>query len=67
MPTYYVMPEWWIQNNIYETHADYLERNGGQRPGGGTSSHHGINTGRVERWRDRWDLLGIFPIDQSSG
>jgi hypothetical protein len=22
--------------------------------------HHGIQTKRVEQWRDRWDVLGIF-------
>lgn len=59
-PLYYVMPEWWIQNDIFETHAGYLARHGGQRRGGSDSTHHGIATSRVEQWADRWDLLGIF-------
>jgi len=25
------------------------------------STHHGIQTRRVEQWRDRWGVLGIFP------
>ncbi|MEJ7704623.1 MAG: hypothetical protein WKF47_13550 [Geodermatophilaceae bacterium] len=25
-PLYYVMPEWWIQNDIFETHAAYPPR-----------------------------------------
>jgi hypothetical protein len=52
------MPEWWIQNDIFETHAAY--RHGGRRSGGSDSMHHGIATSRVEQWSDRWDLLGIF-------
>jgi len=57
-PRYYVMPELWIQNDIFETHAAY--RHGGRRSGGSDSMHHGIATSRVEQWSDRWDLLGIF-------
>lgn len=59
-PLYFVMPEWWIQNDIFDAHAAYLARHGGQRAGGGESTHHGIATARVEQWSDRWDLLGIF-------
>jgi hypothetical protein len=25
------------------------------------STHHGIQAWRVEQWRDRWEVLGIFP------
>lgn len=61
LPLYYVMPEWWIQNGIHDNHAAYLERAGGARLRNPDSTHHAINTPRVERWLDRWDLLGIPP------
>jgi hypothetical protein len=60
-PLYYVMPEWWIQNNIHEIHAAYLAQHGGTRVRTPDSTHHSINTARVEQWIDQWELLGIFP------
>lgn len=30
-PSYYVMPEWWIENDIHDTHRAYLARHGGRR------------------------------------
>lgn len=61
-PLYFVMPEWWIQNNIHEEYRGYLARHGGVRPGKNPeSTHHAIKTFRVDHWLDRWDLLGIFP------
>jgi hypothetical protein len=55
------MPEWWIQNDIYRAHSNYLAKHGGVRPGSNPdSTHHAIQTARVSEWRDRWDLLGIF-------
>lgn len=63
-PTYYVMPEWWIQNNIHEAHAAYLARHGGQRARSTESTHHAIQIDRIDPWRDHWNLLGIFS-DQS--
>ncbi len=59
-PGYYVVPEWWIQNDIYETHLAYLDSHGGVRPHAKDSTHHQILPKRVEQWRDRWDELGIF-------
>ncbi len=59
-PTYYVIPEWWIENNIYEVHAAMLAAHGGQRVNNPDSKHHKITLTRVEQWRYRWDLLGIF-------
>jgi hypothetical protein len=59
-PRYFVMPEWWIQNDIYTSHNAYLAAHGGVRPGNVESKHHAIKTVRVDQWLDRWDPLGIF-------
>lgn len=59
-PEYYVVPEWWMQNDIYNAHQEYLKEHGGQRARTPDSTHHAITVARVEQWRDRWDLLGIF-------
>jgi hypothetical protein len=61
-PEYYVMPEWWIENDIHEAHSRYLDRHGGQRARTKDSTHHAIPLERVAEWRDRWDLLGIFDV-----
>lgn len=59
-PEYYIVPEWWMQNDIRDAHQAYLDTHGGQRAKTQGSTHHAIPTTRVEQWRDRWDLLGIF-------
>lgn len=60
-PEYYVMPEWWIRDDIAVRHAEYLARHGGVRPGNPTSTHHQIAVARVAQWKDRWSELGILP------
>ena len=49
-----------MRNNIWEVHTAYLARweqkHGRQRE----SQHHGILVNRIEHWRGRWDILGIF-------
>ena len=52
-------PEPWVVDDIRSEHEYYLARNGGQRAQTTDSKHHGIKTFRVERWRERWDLLGL--------
>lgn len=59
-PRYWVVPDWWIKNDIYKTHQAYLTKHGGIRPGNPDSTHHAIDESRLEQWQDRWDLLGIF-------
>jgi hypothetical protein len=59
-PTYYVMPEWWIEHDIYRAHQEYLASHGGTRPVTPGSGHHQITRSRIEAWQDRWDILGIF-------
>ncbi|MCS7303113.1 MAG: hypothetical protein NZ606_06745 [Candidatus Kapabacteria bacterium] len=58
-PRYWVVPEWWINDNIYWAHQEYLRRHGGVRPGNPDSLHHSIDESRLEEWKDRWDVLGI--------
>jgi hypothetical protein len=58
-PAYYIVPQSWIERDIYEKHEQFLARRGGARPRNPRSTHHGIATDRVSDWRDRWDLLGL--------
>jgi hypothetical protein len=58
-PAFHIVPTWWIENDIYSTHRQYLARHGGRRARTLESTHHRITTNRVEQWRDRWDLLGL--------
>jgi hypothetical protein len=59
-PAYYVVPEWWIQNDIYDVHQAYLKRHGGVRRSGSGSTHHAIPRSRIAEWEGAWDQLGIF-------
>lgn len=59
-PAYYVIPEWWIQNDIHDTHARYLAHHGGSRPKSADSTHHSIEIRRIEQWQGRWELLRIL-------
>jgi hypothetical protein len=59
-PDFYVVPEWWIENDIYRAHGEYLAKHGGQRARTRKSTHHAIKRSRIEQWRGRWDLLGLF-------
>ncbi len=57
VPTFWVVPEWWMQHDIHRDFSAYLARNGGRRKEGGDSTHHAITEKRVAQWQDRWDLL----------
>lgn len=59
-PEFYVVPEWWIENDIHRAHEEYLAKHGGQRAKTEDSTHHAIKRSRIGQWRDRWDLLGLF-------
>jgi len=62
-PACYVMPRWWIEDDIWRDHQVYLAKHGGHRPGNDASTHHSISVDRVAQWRDRWDVMGIFTPD----
>jgi hypothetical protein len=57
---FYVVPEWWIRNDIYEKHQAYLNEHGGLRAVNDESDHHRIWTERVQQWLGRWEQLRIF-------
>lgn len=59
-PRYWIVPDWWLRNDIHEAHEAYLARHGGTRPGNPDSTHHSIDESRLEEWQERWDVLGIF-------
>jgi hypothetical protein len=58
-PKFHVVPEWWMENNIYNRHREWIAQHGGIRPRAPKSTHHGIQPWRVEQWYNRWDLLGL--------
>jgi hypothetical protein len=58
-PTYYVVPEPWIQADIRETHREYIARHGGQRARTPDSDHHSVDEGRIHEWEERWEILGL--------
>ena len=60
LPDYYVVPDWWIRNDIYERHQEYIKRYKGKRKINPASTHHSINNRRIEKWKNRWDILKIF-------
>jgi hypothetical protein len=62
-PRYWIVPEWWIRNDIARAHQAYLERHGGRRPSAPQSTHHAMEEHRVTQWEDRWDILDIFAAD----
>ena len=57
---FYIAPAWWMEDDIYATHQDYLNLHGGHRAENDKSKHHAIRLDRVQQWQDRWDILGIF-------
>lgn len=59
-PRHWVVPDWWIRDDIYKAHMAYLERHGGKRPRNPDSTHHSIAESRLKEWEERWDILGIF-------
>jgi hypothetical protein len=64
-PQYWVVPDWWIRNDIYQAHQSYLDRHGGQRARNPNSTHHAIDEQRLAEWRNRWEILGIFDVAYS--
>lgn len=59
-PVYFVAPRWWVRNDIYDDYIPYLALYKQEHGCDRKSDHHAIAVKRIEQWRDRWDLLGIF-------
>ena len=56
---FYVVPESWISNDIYQTHDAYISRHDYKRLKTEDSKHHAIAKERIKQWRDRWDRLKL--------
>lgn len=52
-PDYFVVPDWWIRNDIFEKHQRYLAKHGGTRAINPKAKHHSIKSARIEEWKDR--------------
>jgi hypothetical protein len=50
-PRYWVVPDTWILNDIYDTHRTYLSQQGGRRARNPVSPHHAIAEIRVQNWK----------------
>lgn len=59
-PRFWIVYDWWIKNDIYEAHQDYLIKHVGIRPGNPDSLHHAVEERRLGGWEGRWDILNIF-------
>lgn len=60
VPRYWIVPDWWIRNDIYKTHQEYLNRHGGKRVRNPDSKHHSIEEKRLDEWQSKWEILEIF-------
>ena len=60
LPDFYIIPEYWIQNDIHKAHKTYLKKHGGVRARNPKSTHHGIPVKRIEQWKDKWDILKVL-------
>ncbi len=47
-PRYWVVPDWWIRNDIHKAHERYLQKHGGHRAQNDDSDHHSI---AEKRWK----------------
>lgn len=56
---FYIVPLWWIQNDIYKVHTNYLNSNGGIRKKSPDSKHHAIPVKRIRQWHNRWELIEL--------
>lgn len=59
-PRYWIIPAWWMRDDIHQAHQAYLSKHGGQRASNPASTHHAIDENRLKEWLGRWDVLGIL-------
>ena len=48
-PRYWVVPDWWMLNDIHRDHQEYLSRHGGKRAKNPDSKHHSIQEKRNQK------------------
>ena len=58
-PDYYIVPEWWLKNNMYEVCIAYAKKKGRKMELPFESDHHSIPLVRIEQWKDMWQLLRL--------
>lgn len=58
-PSFRIIPNWWMENDIYATHQEYFSQLGSERAQKPGSKHHAIRPQNVAEWLERWDQLGI--------
>lgn len=58
-PKFYIVPAWWIANDIYEIHQKVLKSHGGHRKFNDDSNHHAISLRRIAAWEGCWEQLGL--------
>ena len=61
---FFIVPDRWMRRNIHQVHQTYLKRHGGRRLLNPKSRHHAIEPHRIERWRSKWELLGLGIVRQ---
>jgi hypothetical protein len=59
-PQYWIVPDWWMRNDIYRVHQEYLGRHGGRHAKTPDSTHHAIEEKRLSEWQGKWEILDIF-------
>ena len=59
-PRYWIVHDWWMRNDIYRVHQEYLGRHGGRRARNPDATHHSIEEKRLLKWQGKWEILGIF-------
>ncbi len=58
-PRYWIVPGWWIRDDIYRAHQQYLADHGGRRARNQDSTHHAISEDRLTEWQAAWGILDI--------
>lgn len=56
---FYVVPMWWMKNDIANHHEKYLNEHGGRRRDNVFSKHHAIAKYRIVQWENKWQQIGL--------
>jgi hypothetical protein len=59
-PRYFIVPDWWMRNNIHENHAAYVAKHGGTRARNPKSQHYAIRLDHISDWEGGWEVLKLF-------
>jgi hypothetical protein len=65
-PAFYIMPSWWILNDIHHTHQEYIRKNGGKRVNTPDSEHHSVAENRIVQWKSKWELIEISETEKGN-